>query len=313
MNLPNLTDVLNKQLSDDYRQSYQAMNRASSIGFPCDRCLYFDRTETQKKKPNGRSLRAFHEGNLHEDDTLIRLRRAGVRLVQDQRPLLWAEHKLTGHIDGLIEHEGLYYPYEHKAFNGHVWDRIMRSMIYRDEGMLRLNLEAMLSGPGWMRKYPAQMMTYMLQLEEQEWGIWLAKNRNTGEFAQIMVPLDYEYAESILRKCDRINAAVDAGEPPEQIDYDSDVCDWCDWQIHPCQQSKQYSMLGGIITTDISEELEAWHEARTAASSYKKLDKVLKARLPTTDGEYDAQGWTIKVKVNKAGAVTRTITPPQEV
>src|SRR5437867_568445 len=45
--------------------------------------------------------------------------------------------------------------------------------------------------------------------------------------AQVTVKLDYDYAESLLRRAERINAHVEAGTLPERIPFNEEVCPRC--------------------------------------------------------------------------------------
>ena len=83
----------------------------------------------------------------------------------------------------------------------------------------------------WIRHYPSQMQIYLL-MGEHEYGVFILKNKSTGLLKVIDVYLDYEHAESLLGKAERINAHVENNTLPDPIN-DAEICSNCAFR-HIC-------------------------------------------------------------------------------
>ena len=83
----------------------------------------------------------------------------------------------------------------------------------------------------YLRKYPAQMNMYLL-LDNKDYGVFILKNKSTGMLKVLDVYLDYDYAESLLKKAERINHYVDNDILPNHYS-DASICDRCDFR-HIC-------------------------------------------------------------------------------
>jgi len=312
----NIPALLDKQLEDGYRHSFTPNNRASELGFDCDLYQYFSRTVREKPRPPTRVLRLFHEGNRSEKDLMIRMLEAGIPVEQSQRPFYDEEHRISGHMDLAVREspDGQANVCEAKNFNPWMYAKMLK-LTKEIDGVLHMNTRAFLDEAGFIRKYPGQIQLYIYFMEESETGLWVIKDRATGEFTQMQVELDYDFVNDLLARAKRVNAAVEAKTPPPMPPYEPDRCDRCDWMGWKCLQEKQYAMEGGFIIDEaIDAQLEAWFTAKQAKSSFDKLDKALKARLPDAEGTYlTPAGWSVGVKINRAGSVVRTPKPPQEV
>ena len=60
----------------------------------------------------------------------------------------------------------------------------------------------------------------------KEKGFFALTNKLTGETKFIEMPFDYEYAESLLQKAERIYKALDEEAPPDACE-DISVCEGC--------------------------------------------------------------------------------------
>jgi len=207
------------------------VNRASSLGHPCERYLVYCRTAWNKKAPYDWELQViFDEGNRQEKAVEEDLRDAGFNLIEQQRPFEMKELLITGHIDGkiLLENRGI--PYEAKSMSPHIWHTVQSIQDMLDHKY------------AYMRKYPAQMNLYLL-MDNKDYGIFILKNKSTGMWRILDVYLDYEYAESLLKKAERINAHCKKNTLPEHI-QDMNVCQRCEFR-HICLPD-----MGGVEFTD---------------------------------------------------------------
>src|SRR4030042_6716898 len=168
------------------------VNRASSCGHPCERFLFYSRARWNERTMHDVNLQLiFDEGNIHEDAVLARLKSAGIQVVEQQRPFEWKEIELTGHIDCSIIWEGKPYPAEIKSMSPFTFDAVN-------------SVDDMLNGKYvYLRGYPAQMYMYLL-MKEMEGGLFVLKNKVNGRIKIIEVPLDYEAAEKIVKKLERV-------------------------------------------------------------------------------------------------------------
>ena len=234
-------------------------NRASEIGHECERYLVFLRTRGNEKKIHGiDSEYIFREGNVQERAVLALLAEAGIEVIEQQRPFEWKECQLTGHVDGKILHEQRILPMEIKSMAPWIWDKIKTV-----EDMLNSNYY-------WVRKYPAQLTMYEM-MDCKELAIFITKNKSTGRLREIPISLDYSYAEFLVRKCERINAAIAEEVIPEPISW-GDTCSKCPFN-HICIQTVLRDELQFIADPDAEEKLDGWFELKQWHDKWKELDE----------------------------------------
>jgi hypothetical protein len=199
-------------------------NRASQLGGDCERELVYMRTRWEEAARPPLDLQIiFQEGEKHEREVLIELQRAGVQVIEQQVSLEWREFQVTGHVDATVVHEGESIPFDVKTMSPHIFDAVFRdgSRIYTWP-----EVSEAFSRKPWLRKYLAQVNLYCL-MRNSEHGILPCLNKGTGGLAQVDVELDYDFADSLLRRAERINAHVAAGTLPERILFDEEVCPRC--------------------------------------------------------------------------------------
>lgn len=252
-------------------------NRASELGHPCLRYLYHLRIDWDKAPlPDGGLLELFEEGHYQEDAAIDLLRKAGYRIVEQQRPFTWDKYQITGHIDGRLlpgSIEGEWpekggkpvaVPFDIKGFSPWIWDSI------NSIGDM-LNHRRV-----WMRKYPAQMTLYML-MGEEEHGVIILKDKTKARLKDLWMTLDWDLANSLVSKAEEVNAAVEAKEPPERAE--GDYCHDCKF-LMLCRPE--------IVNPDGAEildngELEALLVRRDklaeAYTEYNGIDKQVKAMV----------------------------------
>ena len=241
-------------------------NRASEMGHPCARYLYYNRTAWQEKALPDVGLQfVFDIGNVMEELVLQDLREAGFTVLEQQRMFEWKEHQITGHIDGKILIDGTAYPVEIKSVSPFVFNAINSIEDMKKSKYL------------YMRKYPAQMTLYLL-MDEKERGVMLFKNKSTGALKEIWVNLDYELGEALLKKAELVNECVRKGEPPEGIEYDEAVCGECAFK-HICLPEVVGKEFEVAEDKELAELLNRWWELKKYVKEYEELDKELKQKL----------------------------------
>lgn len=288
-------------------------NRASSIGDPCLRRLFYRRTAwDQAALPDDVLQLIFGEGNLHEEDVRRRLAELGFRIIRSQVAGSWPSVDLSGHIDGLIEFAGFPILAESKSMSGNTWPRLNTWEDARDG-----------HGSLWYARYWYAQVTAYCLLEAVEAGALILKNKQTGQIKVVPVPLDYEFAERLMRKSEAVRDAVavfrahvESGATPEaareeaappHVD-DPTECDGCEFFGRVCQPPSFSGQADVVVDADLLEQAEVWKELRGPARRWADVDSALKERLklaaklstPTLVGPLEAR---VEERTRKAYAV----------
>lgn len=244
-------------------------NRASDIGHPCMRYLVFSRTRWQDKLLPEIDLQIiFNEGNTQEEAVKKTLTEAGFILSQQQRGYVEAPQKLTGHLDTFISHPVHIpnpIPAEIKGLSAWNWQSIN-------------SLKEMIEHKAYyVRKYPAQLMTYLYMTSEPE-GVFILKNKQNGQIKFISVELDLDYMESLLKKAEEVNRLVDAGQTPPGID-DLEICQGCPFR-HICFKDQTFG--NGIIALSddkLAERIKRMQEIEALAGECKEIKEEIGAQI----------------------------------
>ncbi len=110
----------------------------------------------------------------------------------------------------------------------------------------------------------------------KERGFFALTNKLTGQTKFIEIPFDYEYAENLLQKAERIYKALETNTPPDSCD-DVNVCKNCSLQ-HICGQVKR--VPADIELDDELENLITRKQELVAAKrEYEDVDKQIKAHV----------------------------------
>ena len=266
---PDIVSALDAQTARRIRQYPHPSNRASEAGHPCVRFLVLSRISTQLKELHDLGLqRIFDEGNLHEDALMREIQDAGFLVIEQQRAYEWRKFELSGRIDAKIGVNGSYIPLELKSCSPNVFAAV-RDMAPSD--MLK-------SKYPWVRKYPAQILLYML-MEGVNAGIMLFKNKTTGEKAQKLFILDDDmlaYAESILKKLERVNLYVRDGEAPPAERCEE--CRGCGFAKTSCFVGQDFGPGFELMmdAAEVETKLARREALAAAAKEYAEIDEEIK-------------------------------------
>lgn len=267
-------------------------NRASELGHSCERYLVYCRTRNElRKKPSVDLQFIFDAGNAVEQAATEELKKAGFKIIQQQRDYEWKKFNITGHLDFKIsipENGDKAYPVEVKSLNQFDWEKI---------NTLKDMFE---SKKYWIKKWPAQLTLYLL-LSEEEWGLFYLKNKQSYRPKAIWMELDLEYGESLLKKAERINNHVAEGTLPERISGENGVCDSCDF-LHLCMPDRSYGEGLQIVDDErLLELLNQREELKTFVDEYYEIDKQVKTMVEGKNGIVISP-WLIEGKyVDRAG------------
>lgn len=263
------------------------VNRASEIGHPCLRYLVFKRTRWQEATLHDVALQfVFDEGNLQERAVIRDLEDAGWQIIEQQRDYFWQEFQLSAHLDGKVLLESETPPLEVKSMSPFVWAKIHTVADLLESRMTHL------------RKYPAQLNIYNL-LSNQHRGFLILKDKSSGRLKEIEVPLDYEYAEGLLKKCEAINRHVAEGTVPAPIPWSESTCGRCAFS-HICLPEAKREALDLTDDPELEAKLKRRAELAPLSNEYEALDKevkeLVKERPKVLCGDFLIQGKWIEPK-----------------
>ena len=228
----------------------------------------------------------FDEGSLHEKAVLSSLVEAGFNVIEQQRAFQWPEYNITGHIDAKIAVNGRVVPIEIKSSSPYSFDSINSVQdLYNGKYL-------------YLRKYPAQMTLYLL-MDEKEEGLFLFKNKVTGQLKEIPMSLDYDLGERLLVKAQSINNCIANNTLPDCIPYDEDICGQCGFQ-HICLPEITRNALEITDDPETEQKIARWFELKPAKQEYDRLDKAIKAQFKEREkaviGDYLIQGKMVQRK-----------------
>lgn len=270
------------------RVSPSHTTRASSLGYECERYLFYEQTAGEKKAPHSPELQAiFDLGNMMEDYVLRELQEAGIQVYQRGRDHFDRRLNLTGHVDAKLRLPGVdrAIPAEIKGLNPYTAETIEKVQDIKGHRS------------AWVRKYYAQLQTY-LYLEGEELGLFVLANKSTGQFRFLDCPLDFEYAEALLKKAERVRDAVAGNAPPPQ--HVTDECPSCPF-VHVCTPALTYGPGVRVLDSEeVASMLARREELAKAADEYEKLDKAIKKALPHSEemlcGDFAIKGAEVQRK-----------------
>ena len=289
----------------------------SGVGHPCDRHLVWRWTRWDKGKPHEATLQSiFEEGRLHQPSVYKRLRKMGFDFVQESdRPRQWKIGNgavISGRIDGkLTGYQGSKFVpaliMEIKSSAGHTWDALNTIEDVKRHASY------------YVRGYADQGNLYCL-LEEVPAGVLIFKNKSTGLLKPIFYELDYESAERMLKRIERLQQAVQEQTDPPPISYEETVCGDCPFGAL-CYPPRAFGEGASMIEDPAFETLLEQREMRArqlaemdgAQKEFSRLDGQVKAYLKRQGiaqaiaGEFEIEGKQREIKSYTVPARTDTL------
>jgi len=263
-----VVDKVYKVIEAEARQGVQAYNRASTIGHPCLRYLYYCRTaHDQRQIPPLRKRLIWREGERQELAVIMDLMEAGFKVKQAQRDFVNEALQLVGHPDGFLEVEGEEVLLEIKGVNPYSFSRISDWP------------DLLKSKFWWERGWYYQVQAYLL-LAGKEKALMLLKNKVTGELKEVWVEADEQVKKEIESRCHLVNMHVSHQDPPERPeDMDEMVCRDCEF-YHLCLPDTLREPIEVRGDEDeIAELLDEREKLEEAHRRYQEINDLLKKKL----------------------------------
>ena len=262
-------------------------NRASELGHPCLKYHVLSRTRWQERTLHDvRLQQIFDLGNDFEEIVIRELAEARIKTIEQQRSFAWPEYQITGHIDAQVMTDDGIFPMEIKSCSPFVFKSID-------------TIEDLKRGKYlYLRKYPVQLNLYMLMTGKEK-GVFLFKEKTSGQYKEIWMDLDYEMGEETLKRAEAINKHVAEGTIPEPIEYSPETCDDCAY-AHLCLPER----IGSAPEIEDSTELESillrMDDLKPLVKEYDELDsekkRLLEGREKVLCGQYFITGKWVERK-----------------
>lgn len=278
MNAQQINERLFKAKADKIN-IYPCRNiRASNLGHPCERYLYLLIKFWEEQKPHDVELQnIFDLGNTLEEHTIKNIKEAGFE-VFTPTCRSWHIEKpfITGREDIRIKDEesGELFPVEIKGISPYEFDK------------LNCIDDFFKSKKAYIKGYPAQLQVYMLYFGKEK-GFFALTNKLTGKTKFLEMPFDYDYAESLLQKAERIYKALETETPPEACD-DISYCENCSLS-HICGNCRRVP-ADIELDTELDALINRKAELAPLKKEYEAIDKEIKSKVGEREkvitGEY---------------------------
>lgn len=267
-------DYINDSISEYVKSEikvYPCNNlRASNIGHPCERYLYLLIKHWDEQRPHDEGLQnIFDLGNSIEEYTIKKLKDAGLEVITPYAKSWKVENPLiTGREDIRIKdpEDGQLYPAEIKGLSPYEWDRLNSVEDFYN------------SKRYYVRGYPSQLLVYCWKFEKEK-GFFIVTNKLTGKLKTIEVPFDWNRADALLKKGERIYMALndDTGQTIPTACEDISVCENCSLR-HICTAPHERPPAD-VDDGELESLIDLKAELKPSVDAYKKADDEIKKCL----------------------------------
>ncbi len=265
-----LTEQIKEAVKKRIKPYKAASNTASSIGHPCPRYLYYNRTVPPgEKKPVNENLQLiFEDGDLHEKSVIKNLEDAGYQVRETQSLYEWKEYNIRGMIDGKIRIDGKWIPFDAKSINPYDYDKLNSVEDFLNSGKV------------WLERIPAQLLAYCMMTNQEEARIILKAKSAVKSFpikAIIVKLYDHlEYFEGILGKLEYVNRCIEEDMEPERMQYNKKTCSMCDFNPICAPGMNRQEIDLDFDTEETRKLVEEYYNTHVYAASAKKIKEQLK-------------------------------------
>jgi hypothetical protein len=144
----------------------------------------------------------------------------------------------------------------------------------------------------YMRRYPAQLTLYLL-MDNKERGLFLFKNKSTGELKEIWMDLDMDFAESLVQKAEAINKHVAEGTLPSPMEYQEDICGDCGF-VHICLPDRIGKEVEISDNTELLELVIRYNTLKPGAKEFDevndRINKIVEGKEKILVGDWFIEG-----------------------
>lgn len=242
-----------KLAAQKQRRTPAQSNRASSLGHPCARHLFYMRTDAVEQLPETPDTlqSIFCEGDLHEQDVLRQLTEMGLRVYGTQSSFPSNSYQVTGHVDvRLAVADSTPLVIEVKSLNQTNFDQIEAvNGIGQWESVKNHSAQ-------FIRGHYTQTIVYAF-LADSENAMLLYKGKGTGEFKPVPLPLDLDHVQQCLDRAQKVNDCLagqrlldHVGAPLEMLPpfiSDRSVCLRCPFARTVCRPPGMDQNAGGLF------------------------------------------------------------------
>lgn len=304
-------NYINNAISDYVKSEikiYPCNNlRASNIGHPCERYLYLLIKHWDQQQPHDEGLQnIFDLGNSIETYTIEKLKASGLEVITPAQRSWKVENPLiTGREDIRIKdpEDGQLYPAEIKGLSPFEWESLNTVEDFYN------------SKKYYIRGYPAQLMVYCWKFEKEK-GFFILTNKLTGQIKSIEVPFDWDRADALLKKAERIYAALadTSGKTIPSACEDITVCEKCPL-AHLCtapvtriEADIDNGELEALIEKKMSLKpaFDAYNEANEEIKRYMAdKEKVITGKYVVTAKVINKPEYVVKARQERRINITR--------
>lgn len=237
-------------------------NYASGLSSCIRQMVYAHLSWEQKEPLSVNGIASMEDGN-HEERLLIQeLLADGFQVVEEQVKLDDDRYWVTGKIDGKLAWQGRRVPFEMKRLSPYSFDKLNTADDFKQDEFSLKKLK--------------QLTLYLL-LHNEEVGLFILSN-GLGERKIIVVPLDYQLGESILKSLEETNAALKSGVLPDRIPYHSRICGYCPWK-RTCLPDMHFGDGAVMGDAELAEAVARFATLKPSAAEYEKLKQSIAASV----------------------------------
>lgn len=259
-------------VESDYTQEAVHTNRASNLGHPCELYLVLERTKwTQRKAPDLGLLKIFRRGKKLEPLIRRDLEDMGYQIEAVQQGKFWKEPNISGHIDLRVAR---------RAGRPSVLTEL-KTVSSAHFQQLQTADDILKHRHHYVRAWLAQLQIYQL-LEGEEEALFILHEPSWNDYRAIQVFLDFDFAESLVQKAERVNAHVLAGTEPEPL-TEADVCERCPYFGTACYPPLIVQEGEFVNDPELEAKIQRWLDLKAAKSEYDELDKAIKGRFKAVE------------------------------
>jgi hypothetical protein len=121
-------------------------------------------------------------------------------------------------------------------------------------------------------------MNLYLILDNKERGVFILKNKASGELKEIWVDLDYDLVEYAVSRAEKINEYVKKNEVPEEGINDENICSQCGF-YHLCLPPVERQSIEFQEGEEILAMLERYEYLKPLVKEFEELKEELKQRF----------------------------------